>query len=185
MILLLILVAVGALVFVHTYNSLIAKKNSVENAFGGMDALLKKRYDLIPNMVATAQQYMSYEKETLTKITELRAQAISGTISSEEKTNLSNQVTPLLKNILVSAENYPELKANSNFIDLQHTLKDLEDQISSSRITYNSIVTSYNNGIEMFPSNFVAGLMGLQRKSIFEITVEERKNVDVKELFNK
>ena len=185
MILLLILVAVGALVFVLTYNSLIAKKNSVENAFGAMDALLKKRYDLIPNIIATAQQYMNYEKETLTKITELRAKAISGTISSEEKTNLSNQVTPLLKNILVSAENYPELKANSNFTDLQHTLKDLEDQISSSRENYNLIVTSYNNGIEMFPSNFVAGLMGLQRKSIFEITVDERKNVNVKELFNK
>ena len=184
MIILLILVAVGALIFVLTYNSLIAKKNSVEDAFGGMDALLKKRYDLIPNIVAGAQQYMNYEKDTLTRITELRAKAISGTISPEEKTNLSNQITPLLKNILVTAENYPDLKANSNFTVLQNTLKDLEDQISSSRIGYNSIVTSYNNGIEMFPSNFVAGLMGLQRKPVFEIPVEERKNVNVKELFN-
>jgi LemA protein len=161
------------------------KKNSVENAFGGMDALLKKRYDLLPNIVATAEQYMNYEKDTLTKITELRAQAISGTVSPEEKTNLSNQVTPLLKNILVSAENYPELKANSNFTDLQNTLKGLEDQISSSRTEYNAIVTSYNNGIETFPGNFVAGLMGLQRKTGFEIPAEERKNVNVKELFNK
>ena len=185
MIFFLLIAAVGALVFALTYNSLIAKKNSVENAFGAMDALLKKRYDLIPNIVATAQQYMNYEKDTLTKITELRAKAISGTLSSEEKTNLSNQVAPLLKNILVSAENYPELKANSNFTDLQNTLKDLENQISSSRINYNSIVTGYNNGIEMFPGNFVAGLMGLQRKTIFEIPVEERKNVNVKDLFNK
>lgn len=183
MILLLIVVGIGALVFVFAYNGLIAKKNAVENAFGTMDALLKKRYDLIPNMVATVQQYMNYEKDTLTKITELRAKAISGTVSSDEKTTLSNQMAPLLKNILVSAENYPELKANSNFMDLQKTLNDLEEQISGSRIGYNGIVTEYNNSIEMFPSNFVAGLMGLQRKPVFEIPVEERKNVNVKELF--
>lgn len=183
MILLLIIVGIGALCFVLMYNGLIAKKNAVENSFGTMDALLKKRYDLIPNIVATAQQYMNYEKDTLTKITELRTKAISGDISSDEKTALSNQMTPLLKNILVSVENYPELKANSNFTDLQNTLKDLEDQISSSRIGYNTIVTAYNNGIEMFPSSFVAGLMGLQRKPVFEIPAEERKNVNVKELF--
>ena len=183
MILLLIIVGVGALIFVLVYNALIAKKNAVENAFGTMDALLKKRYDLIPNIIATVQQYMNYEKDTLTKITELRAQAISGNISTDEKTSLSNQVTPLLRNILVSSENYPELKANSNFTDLQNTLRDLEEQIAGSRIGYNGIVTEYNNGIEMFPSSFVAGLMGLQRKPIFEIPAEERKNVNVRELF--
>ena len=184
MIIFLVIVGVGALLFALTYNGLIAKKNAVENAFGTMDALLKKRYDLIPNIIATVQQYMNYEKDTLTKITELRAKAISGNISTDEKTTLSNQVTPLLRNILVSAENYPELKANSSFSDLQHTLKDLEEQIAGSRIGYNGIVTEYNNGIEMFPSNFVAGLMGLQRKPVFEIPAEERKNVNVRELFN-
>ena len=184
MIFLLVLVGIGALVFALTYNSLIAKKNAVENAFGTMDALLKKRYDLIPNIVAAVLQYMNYEKDTLTKITELRAKAISGNISADEKTDLSNQVAPLLRNILMSAENYPELKANSNFTELQNTLKDLEYQISSSRIGYNNIVTSYNNSIEMFPSNFMAGLMGLQRKLIFDIPAEERKNVNVRELFN-
>jgi len=185
MIFLLIIVCLGALIFIFTYNGLIAKKNAVENAFGVMDALLKKRYDLIPNIIATVQQYMNYEKDTLTKITDLRAKAVSGNISSDEKTTLSNQVTPLLRNILVTAENYPELKANSGFMDLQNTLKDLEEQIAGSRIGYNSIVTEYNNAIEMFPSNFVAGLMGLQRKVIFEIPAEERKNVNVKELFSK
>ncbi|MBI3501600.1 MAG: LemA family protein [Bacteroidetes bacterium] len=184
MIFLLVIVGISALVFALTYNSLIAKKNAVENSFGTMDALLKKRYDLIPNIVATAQQYMNYEKDTLTKITELRAKAVSGNISTDEKTVLSNQVAPLLRNILVSAENYPELKANSNFTELQHTLRDLEEQISSSRTGYNTIVTEFNNAIEMFPSNFVAGLMGLQRKPVFEIPAEERKNVNVRELFN-
>ena len=184
MIFLLVIVGIAALIFTLTYNSLIAKKNEVENSFGTMDALLKKRYDLIPNIIAVVQQYMNYEKETLTKITELRARATSGNISSEEKTTLSNQVTPLLRNIIATSENYPELKANSGFTDLQNSLKDLEDQISSSRIGYNNIVTSYNNAIEMFPGNFVSGLMGLQRKPIFEIPVEERKNVNVKELFN-
>ena len=185
MILLLIIVGIGALIFVLLYNGLIAKKNAVENSFGTMDALLKKRYDLIPNIVATAQQYMNYEKDTLTKITELRAKAISGNISTDEKTTLSNQVAPLLRNILANAENYPELKANSNFTDLQSALKELEEQIAGSRIGYNGIVTEYNNGIEMFPSNFVAGLMGLQRKPVFETPAEERKNVNVRELFNR
>ena len=184
MIILLVIVGIFAVLFALTYNGLIAKKNAVENAFGTMDALLKKRYDLIPNIVAAVQQYMNYEKDTLTKITELRAKAISGNISTDEKTALSNQVTPLLRNILVSAENYPELKANSNFTSLQNTLQELEEQISGSRIGYNGIVTAYNNGIEMFPSNFVAGLMGLQRKPVFEIPAEERKNVNVRELFN-
>ncbi len=185
MIILLAIVLIGALVFVFTYNGLIAKKNAVENAFGTMDALLKKRYDLIPNIIATVQQYMNYEKDTLVKITELRSKAVAGNISTEEKTNLSNQMTPLLRNIMVTSENYPELKANSNFTDLQRTLNDLEDQIAGSRIGYNGIVTEYNNGIEMFPANFVAGLMGLQRKPVFETVAEERKNVNVKELFGK
>lgn len=184
MIILLVVVGIFTLIFVLVYNGLIAKKNAVENAFGTMDALLKKRYDLIPNIVATVQQYMNYEKDTLTKITQLRSQAISGNLSTDEKTVLSNQVTPLLRNIMVNAENYPELKANVNFTDLQNTLRDLEEQISGSRIGYNGIVTEYNNGIEMFPSNFVAGLMGLQRKPVFEIPSEERKNVNVRELFN-
>ncbi|HEY4798096.1 MAG TPA: LemA family protein [Bacteroidia bacterium] len=185
MIFLLLIVAVGALIFVLTYNGLIAKKNAVENSFGAMDALLKKRYDMIPNIVATVQQYTNYEKDTLAKITELRTRAVSGTISPEEKTSISNQVSPLLKNILITAENYPELKANSNFIELQSTLKDLEDQIAGARIRYNEIVTVFNNGIEMFPGNFVAGLMGLQRKTVFDAPVEERKNVNVKDLFTK
>src|ERR1051325_11721184 len=150
MIILLVVVGIFALFFTLTYNGLISKKNAVENSFGTMDALLKKRYDLIPNIVATVQQYMNYEKDTLTKITELRAKAVSGTLSTDEKTVLSNQVTPLLRNIMVSSENYPELKASSNFTSLQNTLKELEEQIAGSRVGYNNIVTEYNNGIEMF-----------------------------------
>ena len=184
MVFLLVIVGIAALIFALTYNSLIAKKNEVENSFGTMDALLKKRYDLIPNIVAVLQQYMNYEKDTLTKITELRAKAVTGNISSDEKTTLSNQVTPLLRNILATSENYPELKANSDFMELQNTLKDLENQITSSRTSYNNTVMGYNNAIEMFPSNFVAGLMGLLRKPMFEIPSEERKNVNVRELFN-
>jgi LemA protein len=185
MILLLVIVAIGAIVFVFTYNGLVGKKNAVENAFGTMDALLKKRYDLIPNIIATVQQYMNYEKDTLVKITELRSKAVSENISNEDKTILSNQMAPLLRNIMATTENYPELKASANFSDLQKTLNDLEEQIAGSRIGFNSIVTAYNNAIEMFPGNFVAGLMGLQRKPVFETVAEERKNVNVKELFGK
>lgn len=185
MIFLLVIVAVVAVVFVLIYNSLIAKKNQVENSFSGIDTLLKKRYDLIPNLVATVQQYSNYEKSTLTQITELRAKAVSGNISSDEKVELDNQLSRSLKGIFVTAENYPDLKANSSFMDLQKNLSDLEDQISSSRRAYNNSVMDFNNAIEMFPSSFVAGLMGLQRKKLFEVLETERQNVNVKELFSK
>ncbi|HOO84656.1 MAG TPA: LemA family protein [Prolixibacteraceae bacterium] len=180
----LISVAFILLVFVFMYNNLIRKRNEVDNAFGGMDVQLKKRYDLIPNIVATVKQYATHEKELLTKVTEMRAKATSGNISNEEKVALDNQISAGMKSIMVAVENYPDLKANENFMNLQRTLNEVESQISAARRTYNAVITDYNNAIQTFPSNIMAGMMSLKRKEVFVIPETERQNVDVKNLFN-
>ena len=172
------------LVFVMMYNNLINKKNQVENAFGGMDAQLKKRYDLIPNLISTVKTYMKHESETFTQITELRSKAISGDISNDEKVELDNMITSKLGGIMVAVENYPDLKASENFNQLQRSLNEVEEQISASRRSYNATVTSYNNSVEMFPSNIIAGMMNMKHKKVFEIPEAERENVNVGNLFN-
>ena len=180
----LIIVGVLLLFVVITYNSLINSKNQVENAFGGMDVQLKKRYDLIPNLISSVKTYMKHEADTLTEITELRAKAVSGNLSDDEKFELDNSISSKLGGIMVAVENYPDLKASDNFIQLQRSLNEVEEQISASRRTYNAQVTEYNNKVEMFPSNFIASIMNYKRKNVFEIPEESRKNVDVDKLFN-
>lgn len=165
------------------YNSLIRKRNQVENVFASLDALLKKRYDLIPNLVATVQNYMQHEKETLTKITELRSKAISGNITPNESIELNNQISNILKSIQVQVENYPDLKASANFLQLQGALNEVEEQISAGRRAYNAVTTDYNTSIEVFPSNLLASMMNFKRRPLFEISEAERQNVDVKSLF--
>jgi len=182
MILLIVLAAI-ALIAIMVYNGLIRKKNEVDNAFGGIDVQLKKRYDLIPNLVATVQQYASHEKELLEKITQLRAKAVGGNLSNDEKVDLDNQISGALRSIMVSVENYPDLKASENFLNLQRSLNEVESQISAARRAYNAAVTDFNNGIETFPGNLMAGMMGLSRKQVFEIPEAERQNVNVKDLF--
>jgi LemA protein len=149
------IVAVFVLFFIVTYNSLVGKKNQVENAFASIDAMLKKRYDLIPNLVATVKQYAKHESGTLTEITELRAKAMSGGLSSDEQVQVNNQITKAMGGIMVAVENYPELKANENFLQLQRSLNEIEEQISAARRAYNASVTDFNNAIEMFPSSAV------------------------------
>jgi LemA protein len=172
-----------ALLSVLYYNSLISHKNNVEKAFGTVDVTLKKRYDLIPNLIATVQQYMQHERDTLVEITNARSKALSGNVSTEEKVELNNEISRGLNRVIVSAENYPQLKANENFLHLQSTLNETEEQISAARRFYNSAVTDYNNAIETFPGNVFAGLMSFKKKQVFEISEVERKNVNVKELF--
>ncbi len=176
-------VVVILVIGVGIYNSLIGKKNQVTNIFGTMDALLKKRYDLIPNLVATVKQYMTHEKDTLTEITALRAKAVSGTASEDEQVDLNNQLTSMLGGIMVAVENYPDLKANENFLQLQRSLNEIEEQISAARRAYNAAVTDYNNACEMFPTNVFANMMGFRLKNVFEISEKERQNVNVKDLF--
>lgn len=180
----LIIVIVLALVLVLMYNSLVGKKNQVENIFASVDTVLKKRYDLIPNLVASVSKYMEHEKSLLENVTKLRAEANKPNLSDGEKIALDAKVTSALGSIMVAVENYPELKANENVMHLQHTLHEVEEQISAARRAYNQSVTDYNNAIEMVPTNFMASLMNYKRKEVFTIVEEQRQNVDVKELFS-
>ncbi len=181
----LISVVAVMLICVILYNSLIGKKNQVENIFGTVDALLKKRYDLIPNLVSSVRAYMQHERGTLNELTELRAKAISGTLTDNEKVELNNKLSRALGGIMVAVENYPDLKASQNFIQLQAAMNEIEEQISAARRAYNASVTDYNNAVEMFPTNLAAGLMRYDRKKVFEIPQAERTSPDAKELFEK
>ena len=178
-----VLLVIG-IILVLMYNSLVSKKNQVENIFASVDTVLKKRYDLIPNLVATVSKYMDHEKSLLTEVTKLRADANKPNISDEQKIELDAKVSSALGSIMVAVENYPDLKANENVIHLQHSLNEVEEQISAARRAYNQAVTDYNNAIEMIPTNFMATAMNYSRKEVFEIVEAERKNVNVKELFN-
>lgn len=182
---LLIIIGVITLIAILMYNSLIGKKNQVDNIFAGVDAVLKKRFDLIPNLVASVERYMEHEKSTLEKVTELRASAMKPGISDDQKIALDAKLSAALGSITVAMEAYPELKANENVMHLMRTLNEVEEQISAARRAYNQAVTDLNNAIEMFPTNLIAGWMNLQRRAVFEITVPERQNVNVQELFNR
>ncbi len=181
---LLIAIGVIALILILMYNSLIARKNQVDNIFAGVDAALKKRFDLIPNLIASVQEYMTHEKELLSNITKLRTEGMKPDLSDTEKIALDQQVTSALGSLMISVENYPDLKANENIMNLQRTLNETESQIAAARRAYNQAVTDYNNIIEMFPTNYMASWMKLTRKEVFVIDENERDNIDVKELFN-
>lgn len=182
LILLGILIAIGFML-VTMYNGLIKKKNSVESSFSGIDVMLKKRYDLIPNLVEVVKTFMNHEKDLLTEITALRAQAMKPDISSDEKVKLNNQISKTMGGIMVAVENYPDIKSNTNFLQLQNSWEEIENEISGARTFYNSTVLNLNNAIEMFPSNFVANFMKLSLREFFETPEEEKKNVNAKDLF--
>lgn len=181
----LIVLAVLVVIAIVMYNSLVGKKNAVENAFGSIDVMCKKRYDLIPNLVATVKQYAAHEAGTLEKVTALRNQAAAGNLSPDETVQLNNQLSHVLSGLMVQVEAYPELKANDNFMQLQRALNEIEEQLSASRRAYNAAVTDFNNAVEMFPTNIMAGMMRYTRRQLFEVEEVERKNVDVASLFDR
>jgi LemA protein len=154
--------------FVGAYNSLVGLRNRVKNAWSQIDVQLKRRHDLIPNLVETAKGYMSHERETLTAITEARSRAMgAGTVA--EKGVAETQLSQALSRFLVSVENYPDLKANQNFLALQEELTSTENKIAFARQSYTDAVNFYNNKIEMFPSNVVAGMFNFRPETFFEI----------------
>ena len=179
------IILVLGVIMVSMYNGLIKKKNNVENSFSGIDVILKKRYDLIPNLVETVKAFMNHERGLLTEVTKLRSQAMQPNISSDEKVKLNNQISKTMGNIMVAVERYPDIKSNTNFLQLQSTWENIENELSGARVFYNSTVLELNNAIEMFPSNLVAGFMKLYPREFFETPEEEKKNVDAKELFGK
>jgi LemA protein len=176
-------VAFVLLVVIVMYNGLVAKKNQVENAFAGIDAILKKRFDLVPNLVAVVKQYMQHEAETLTNIAKIRSQAQAGPPGSDARLAAENQLTKAIGSVLVAVENYPDLKASANFLGLQASLNEIEEQLSASRRFYNSAVVDLNNAIQMFPSSIMASMMKLTRRELFSVPEAERQNVNVGNLF--
>lgn len=183
MLYLIIILVVLILLTIVLYNSLVRKKNDVENAFASVDVMLKKRYDLIPNLVETVKSYMKHEKNLLTELTELRAKAVLGELPDDERVALENKITKGISGVMVAVENYPDLKASQNFLQLQAAWNEAEEQISAARRTFNAAVTAFNNKVETFPSNIMAGIMGYKRRLLFEIPDVERQNINAKNLF--
>ena len=169
---------------VGMYNSLISKKNQVENAFASIDVMLKKRYDLIPNLVESCKVHMKHEKTTLENIVALRNKVVSEKLSSEEKLALNNKISHGLGQIMVAVENYPNLKSNQNIDQLMRSLNEVEEQLSASRRAFNAAITDLNNAIEMFPTSIIAAMMAMRQRELLKTIEEEKKNVDVKKLFS-
>lgn len=179
MIIALLVIVVIVVAVIGMYNGFIKLKNNCEEAFATMDVYLKKRYDLIPNLVETVKGYAAHEKETLTKVIEARNMA-QGAATVEDKIAGENQLQGTLKSLFAIAENYPDLKANQNFLDLQNQLKKVEEDIANSRKYYNAVVKQFNVKCEAFPSNIIAGIFKFEKKAMFEVdSAEERQNVKV------
>ena len=162
------------------FNRLVNLKNRSEEAWSDIDVQLKRRHDLIPNLVETVKGYAKHEKELFEKVTEARAAAISSK-GIADKAKAENQITEALKSVFAVAENYPNLKANENFVELQREITDTEDKIQAARRFYNGNVRDPNIAIESFPSNIIANMFSYKKKELFELDdVEERKNIEVK-----
>ena len=178
------LIAIGIIVvliiiFVVMYNGFIRLKNNCDEAFATMDVYLKKRYDIIPNLVETVKGYAAHEKETLERVVAARNMA-QGASTPEEKAAGESMLQGTLKSLFAVAESYPDLKANQNFMDLQGQLKAVEEDIANSRKYYNAVVKQFNTKCEVFPSNLIAGIFHFEKKPMFEVEAqEERQNVKV------
>ena len=179
LIILLVIVVLIALYFISTYNTLVSLRNKVKDQWSQIDVVLKNRNDLIPNIVETVKGYAKHEKDTLDAVIEARSKAVSATTQDDE-IKASGEVPQALGRLCALAESYPELKANTNFLDLQNKLNEIEEKIRYARQFYNDSVLTYKNKIEMFPSNIVAGMFNFKPEAFFEATEEERKNVQVK-----
>lgn len=179
------LIVVGAVLLVvgiywiATRNKLVALKIELDEGFSAMDVSMKKRYDLIPNLVETVKGYAKHEKSTLEAVISARNLAMTAT-DPEAKNKAEQNLTGTLKTLFALSENYPELQANTNFLDLQTQLKAIETEIANSRRYYNALVTKYNKAVQFFPSNIVAKSMKYKPASMFQLdNIEERKNVKV------
>ena len=179
MTLFLLLLLALILIAVVMYNGLVQSRNKVKNAWSQIDVQLQRRFDLIPNLVEAVKGYMGHEKDTLTKVTELRSSWANAT-TINEKAELDNQLYGALKTIMAISENYPELKANQNFSELQEELRSTENKISYARQFYNDSVTMYNTKLEVVPTNLIASMFNFQPEELFKTDSEEaRQNVKV------
>lgn len=164
--------------FISTYNKLVQLRNKVNDQWSQVDVQLKRRFDLIPNIVETVKGYAKHEKDTLEAVINARNSAISAKNSNEEM-NADNQLSGALNKLFALSESYPELKSDANFKNLQDNLKEVEDKISFARQFYNDTVLKYKNAIETFPIVLIAGMMGFKQVEFFEAKNEEKENVKV------
>lgn len=172
------IIAVVAIYVIVQYNKLINARNDVKEAFSTMDVYLKKRWDLVPNLVEVVKQYAKYEEDTFTQITALRTGNYDEMLTNK-KININEQLTEGISKVMAVAENYPELKASENFLNLSAELTKIEDEIANSRKYYNGTVRNLNNKIQMFPSNIIATIFKFEQANMFEANIEERNNVKV------
>ena len=173
------IIVIIVIAIIAMYNGLVSAKVKVDNAWSQIDVQLQRRFDLIPNFVETVKGYTAHESETLEKVTQLRTSwANAGTVA--EKAELDNQLSGALKTIMAVSENYPDLKANQNFSELSEELRNTENKISFSRQFYNDSVTMYNQKLQLFPSNIIAGMFNFTPRELFTAESDEaRKNVKV------
>jgi len=177
------IIVVLAAIIIGMYNSLIRLKNRVEEAWSDIDVQLKRRYDLIPNLVETVKGYAKHEKETLENVTKARTEAMAAQKVGDAKkqAEAENFLSSTLKSIFALSENYPDLKANENFLELQRELSDTENKIQASRRFYNANVRDFNTKLEVFPTNIIGNMLGFKSRNYFEIEEKkERENVKVK-----
>jgi LemA protein len=176
-ILVVIVIIIGLLI--SLYNKLARQKVLVDEASSDIETFLKQRYDMIPNLVEIVKGYAKHEKDTFEKVTEMRSKAMSAS-SLEEKMKYEKELSGAITNLMAVAENYPELKANENFKELQTSLKELENSIQKSRRFYNGTVRDFNAMIVVFPNSIIAGIMGYKALPFFEASEEEKENVKIK-----
>ena len=174
----LVIIVIIILWLIFTYNRLVLLKNRAKEAWADIDVQLKRRYDLIPNLVETVRGYATHERELFEKVSEARSRAM-GAKSLKERGEAENILSGTLKTLFAVAENYPELKASTNFLELQRELRDTEDKIQAARRFYNSNVLELNTKIESFPTNFIAQVFGFGKMDFFEIEEVAREPVKV------
>lgn len=172
------IIAILAIWGIAIYNGLIRLKNRVDEAWSDIDVQLKRRYDLIPNLVNTVKGYAAHEKEVFEKVTEARTRAMSAQ-SAGDKAKAENMLSDTLKSLFAVAEAYPDLKANQNFLELQRELTDTENKVQASRRFYNGNVRDFNTKIQVFPNNIFAGMLGFKEREFFEAEGTEKEPVKV------
>jgi LemA protein len=177
-----IIIAILVISFIGTYNGLVSRREEVDAAWSQIDVQLQRRYDLIPNLVATVKEYAAHEEEVFASVAEARSK-LAGAASISEMAEADAELSSALSRLLAIAEAYPELKANQNFINLQDELAGTENRIATARRDYNQTARSYNTSIRRFPTNIIAGMFGFESVDYFEASEAGRETPDVGELF--
>lgn len=178
------IVGLIVIIFIVIYNGLVSKRNGLRSVTSTLDIILQKRSDLIPNLVSTVQAYMKHEAGTLEKITKLRTEINQGGALDKARFEKEGELSEMMRGLSISVENYPDLKASDNFVQLQRSLNEVEEQLSAARRAYNASALELNNAREQFPSNLVAGMMKLEEAAYYEAPEGAQEKPDLKELFN-